>query len=47
MTDTKRPITAGDLLTLQGVGDPQVSPDGRRVAFVHTATDMEKNTYRG
>ena len=47
MTDTKRPITADDLLTLQGVGDPQISPDGTRVAFVRTATDTEKNTYRG
>ena len=47
MTDTKRPITADDLLTLQNVGDPQISPDGKRVAFVRTATDTEKNTYRG
>ena len=47
MTDTKRLITADDLLTLQGVGDPQVSPDGARVAFVRTATDTEKNTYQG
>ena len=47
MTTTKRPITADDLLTLQNVGDPQISPDGARVAFVRTATDMEKNTYRG
>ena len=44
---TKRPITADDLLALQGVGDPQISPDGARVAFVRTATDTEKNTYRG
>ena len=47
MTATKRLITADDLLTLQNVGDPQISPDGARVAFVRTATDMEKNTYRG
>jgi len=47
MTDIKRPITADDLLTLQNVCDPQISPDGTRVAFVRTATDTEKNTYRG
>lgn len=29
----KRPITANDLLTLQFVGDPQISPDGRIVLF--------------
>ena len=43
----KRPITAEDLLTLQGVGDPQISPDAGTVAFVRTYTDTEKNTYRG
>jgi dipeptidyl aminopeptidase/acylaminoacyl peptidase len=29
-----------DLLTAVRVGDPQVSPDGRRVLFVRTTTDM-------
>lgn len=47
MTDSKRLITADDLLTLQGVGDPQIPPNGMRIAFVRTATDTEKNTYRG
>jgi dipeptidyl aminopeptidase/acylaminoacyl peptidase len=47
MTETKRPITADDLLTLQNVGDPQISPDGARVAFVRTVTDLDKNKYRG
>ena len=45
--ETKRPITADDLLTLQIVGDPQISLDAKTVAFVRTTTDMEKNTYRG
>ena len=44
--ETKRPITADDLLTLQGVGDPQISPDGTQVAFIRTVTDRDKNTYR-
>ncbi|MGI4790544.1 MAG: S9 family peptidase [Janthinobacterium lividum] len=46
MTDTKRLITADDLLTLQNVGDVQLSPDGMRVAFVRTITDKDKNKYR-
>ena len=29
-----RAITAGDLYALRFVGDPQMSPDGARVAFV-------------
>ena len=46
MTQAKRLITADDLLTLQGIGDPQISPNGSHVAFVRTVTDTEKNTYR-
>ncbi len=46
MTETKRPITAEDLLTLQNVGDVQISPDGAQVAFVRTITDTDKNKYR-
>jgi dipeptidyl aminopeptidase/acylaminoacyl peptidase len=42
----KRPITADDLLTLQVVGDPQISLDGTHVAFVRTTTDTEKNKYQ-
>ena len=30
----KRPITAEDLLRLQTVADPQISPDGRKIVFV-------------
>jgi dipeptidyl aminopeptidase/acylaminoacyl peptidase len=35
----KRPMTIADLITAIRVGDPQVSPDGRRVVFVRTTTD--------
>jgi dipeptidyl aminopeptidase/acylaminoacyl peptidase len=34
-----RPMTIDDLLTAVRVSDPQLSPDGRWVAFVRTATD--------
>ena len=47
MTEPKRPITADDLLTLQSVGDPQISPDGAHVAFVRTIVDRDKNKTRG
>ena len=34
-----RPMTADDLLAVQAVSDPQVSPDGARVAYVVAARD--------
>jgi dipeptidyl aminopeptidase/acylaminoacyl peptidase len=36
----KRPMTVNDLLTAVRVGDPQLSPDGRRVLFTRTTTAM-------
>ncbi|CAN5899079.1 hypothetical protein BH11GEM2_BH11GEM2_23190 [soil metagenome] len=36
----KRPMAVEDLLTAIRVGDPQVSPDGRRVLFTRTTTDL-------
>ncbi len=36
-----------DLLSLRRVSDPQVSPDGRRVAFTVKAVDLEKNRLIG
>ena len=44
MADT-RPITADDLLRIKVVSEPQVSPDGSRVAFVVRVTDADKNKY--
>jgi dipeptidyl aminopeptidase/acylaminoacyl peptidase len=35
------PFTAEDLVILKRVSDPQVSPDGRRVAYVQRETDLE------
>ncbi|MDR7417453.1 MAG: S9 family peptidase [Armatimonadota bacterium] len=42
----KRPMTSGDLLWFRMVSDPQVSPDGRRVAWVETWIVGEENRYR-
>ena len=36
----ERPMTIQDLLTAVRVSDPQLSPDGRLVAFVRTTTDL-------
>ncbi len=38
-----RPFTAPDLVGLDRLSDPQVSPDGKTVAFAQRATDLEHN----
>src|SRR6516225_10926240 len=37
------PFTAEDLVMLKRISDPQVSPDGRYLAFVQRETDMSAN----
>jgi dipeptidyl aminopeptidase/acylaminoacyl peptidase len=37
------PFTATDLMGLARLTDPQVAPDGSRIAFVLTEVDLEKN----
>jgi dipeptidyl aminopeptidase/acylaminoacyl peptidase len=41
----RRPVTAHDLTRLRGISDPQISPDGRRVAFVMTTASEEHDEY--
>jgi hypothetical protein len=41
-----RALTVDDLVRIKRVSDPQVSPDGRYVAFVMRETDMEANRGR-
>jgi dipeptidyl aminopeptidase/acylaminoacyl peptidase len=36
----QRPMTVDDLITAVRVSDPQVSPDGRSIAYVRTTTDL-------
>ena len=43
---SKRPMTARDLFAMKIVNDPQVAPDGRRVAFTVTELDEAENCYR-
>lgn len=42
---TKRPITAEDLCKFNFVGDPQLSPNKDKVAYVLTHVDKEKDGY--
>ncbi len=49
MTDrslTGRPLTADDLFQFAIVSDPQLSPDGARIAYVVTRLDREADDYR-
>jgi dipeptidyl aminopeptidase/acylaminoacyl peptidase len=39
----KRPITVEDLFRFKRVGDPQISPDGKQVAYVLTSVDLAGN----
>jgi dipeptidyl aminopeptidase/acylaminoacyl peptidase len=41
----KRAIVAEDFLRIRGVSDPQISPDGDRVAFVVTQASEENDEY--
>jgi dipeptidyl aminopeptidase/acylaminoacyl peptidase len=42
----KRPIQGEDIAKLQFVSDPQISPDGTRIAYVVTETLLEEKRYR-
>ena len=44
-TPAKRAIVAEDLLRIRGVSDPQISPDGNRVAFVVSQASEENDEY--
>lgn len=39
----RRAMTVDEYLALPAVGDPQLSPDGRRVAYTVTATSLKEN----
>ncbi|WP_108671531.1 alpha/beta hydrolase family protein [Peribacillus acanthi] len=41
----KTPMTAEDLLTMKSITDPQISPDGTKVAYVQTEMNSEENKY--
>lgn len=40
------PFTPDDLVALERISDPQVSPDGRHVAWVQRSTDLDANRGR-
>ena len=41
----KRSITEKDIFQFNWIGDPQISPDGSRVAFVKVTVDEKKTGY--
>jgi len=42
--ESPRPMTVEDILELKSVSDPQISPDGRWVAYVVSEMDLEENS---
>ncbi len=40
------PFHVTDLVSMQRISDPQLSPDGRRIVFVVRSTDLEANRGR-
>jgi len=43
VAEAKRPMTFDDLMKVQRISDPQVSPDGRWIAYVQGAVDFGAN----
>ncbi len=42
----KRPLISEDLFNLKIVNDPQISPDGSRIAYVETVMERNTNQYK-
>ena len=46
MSGESHPFTVHDLLAMDRLADPQVSPDGSRIVFAVSVTDLERNKRR-
>jgi dipeptidyl aminopeptidase/acylaminoacyl peptidase len=42
----KKKVEIRDLGEIKAISDPRISPDGKRVVFVHTEMDFEEDTYQ-
>ena len=42
---TRRPVTETDLFSFVWIADPQMAPDGSRVAFVRVSVNRQKEQY--
>ena len=42
---SKRPMTPEDLCKIKRVSDPQVSPDGKWIAYTISVPDLEENSF--
>jgi dipeptidyl aminopeptidase/acylaminoacyl peptidase len=47
LSESKRPIVFEDLMKIQRMSDPQVSPEGKWIAFVLTQVDLDANKKTG
>src|SRR2546429_3258830 len=47
IAQAKRPITFEDLMKIQRISDPQVSPNGKWIAYVQVAVDLAANKHSG
>ncbi|HEV2177917.1 MAG TPA: S9 family peptidase [Terriglobia bacterium] len=47
LAQAKRAITFEDLMKVERISDPQVSPDGQWIAYVQTSVDLAANTQTG
>jgi dipeptidyl aminopeptidase/acylaminoacyl peptidase len=45
-SSARRKLTADDLYAMRFLGDAQISPDGRHIAFIATTIDKENNRYQ-
>ena len=45
-TATRRGMEIDDLLRLHWIADPQISPDGTRIAFTRVSVDHDADDYR-
>jgi len=43
---SKRPIAVDDLFRIEFLGQVEISPDGSKIAYVVTTTDLDKDGYR-
>ena len=44
--DSTHPFSVHDMLAMDRIGEPQVSPDARHIAFTLRVTDLEANKGR-
>lgn len=44
IAEDRRPMTPADIIGLESVGSPVISPDGSKAIYIHRTTDLEKSS---